>query len=105
MKYWLKNDRFSSEAGGLVIRLAVARKKPLQHGANLRHMHGGDLPDDLQIHVGIVMRHNVTHATHFSKGKFADSLAGRFGQMSCGLPDDFDAPDHSVLFFYVVAKV
>jgi hypothetical protein len=43
-------------------------------------MHGGDLPDDLQIHVGIIMCHYVTHTAHFSKGKFADSLAGRLGQ-------------------------
>ena len=80
MKHCLKNDRISSDAGGLVMRLVLVGEEFLQHGANLRHMHGGDLPDDLQIHVGIIMCHYVTHTAHFSKRKFADSLAGRLGQ-------------------------
>src|SRR5262249_31986066 len=85
--------------------LALACEKLLQHGANFLYIHRSNLPDDLQIHIGIVMRHDITHTAHFSKGKFADSLAGRLSQMGCGLPDDFDAPDHGVLFFCVSAKV
>ena len=46
------------------------------------------------------MRHDVTHAAHSSKGEFRDGLAGRLGQMRRGFPDDFDAPDHRVLFLF-----
>ena len=73
----------------MVSRSLLAGEKFLQHRANLRHMHGGDLPDDLQIHVSIVMRYDVTHTAHFSEGQFADGLAGCVGQMGRGLPDDF----------------
>src|ERR1051326_1871692 len=33
----------------------AAGKKLLKQGADLRHMHGGNLPDDFQIHVGVVV--------------------------------------------------
>lgn len=51
----------------LVIRSFLVGEELFQDGANCRHVHRGDLPDDLQIHVCIVMRHDVAHAAHFPK--------------------------------------
>jgi len=76
-----------------------------QHGANLGHIHGGDLPDNVQIHVGIVMGDNVAHTAHFSKGELRNGLAGRLGQVRRGFADDFDAPYHGILFFLVGVEV
>ena len=46
----------------------LAREEPFQYGADLGHVRVGDLPDDLQIHVPVVMSHDVPHAAHFRKG-------------------------------------
>jgi len=61
----------------------------------------GDFPNDLRIHVGVVVRYDVAHATHFAKGKLRDGTPGFFCQMSGGFPDDFDAPDDGILFLRV----
>ena len=106
MRRWLKQPPLYSVRLGRrpVIRSFWAGEKFLQHDAKFRHMHGRDLPNDLQIHVGIVMRYDVAHAAHFSKGKVGDGLAGCLGQVRYGFADNFDAPDHGILFLLVGAK-
>ncbi len=88
-----------------VVRLFLLGEELFQHGTNFRYVHGGDLPDDPQIYVCIVMCHDVAHAAHFSKGEFGDGLPGRRGQMRRGLADDFNASDHGVLFLLVSAEI
>ena len=83
----------------------LAGEKLFEHGADIGHVHGGDLPDDLQIHVGVVMSHDVPHAAHFSQGEFGYGLPGRRGQMRRGLADDFDASDNGILFLLVSAEI
>lgn len=68
-------------------------------------MRGGDLPDDLQIYVPVVMSHDVPHAAHFSQGEFGYGLPGRRGQMRRGLADDFNASDNGVLLLLVSAEM
>ena len=51
------------------------------------------------------MRYDVAHAAHFSKGEFRDGPAGCLGEVRRGLADDFDAPYHGVLFFFVGVKI
>ena len=83
----------------------LAREEPFQYGADLGHVRGGDLPDDLQIYVRVVMSHDVPHAAYFSKGEFGDGLPGRRSQMSHGLADDLNASDNGVLFLLVSAEI
>ena len=64
-------------------------------------MNRGDFPNDLRIHVGVVVRYDVAHAAHFAKGKLRDGTPGFFCQMGGGFPDDFDAPDDGILFLRV----
>src|SRR5262249_43523578 len=52
-------------------------KKLFQGSADFWHIYGGDLPDDPQIDVGIVVSDDVAHAAHFSKGELWDGLAAR----------------------------
>ncbi len=64
-------------------------------------MNRGDFPNDLRIHVGVVVRYDVAHAAHFTKGKLRDGTPGFFCQMGGGFPDDFDRPDDGILFLRV----
>ena len=68
-------------------------------------MHSRDLPDDVQIHISIVMRYDITHAAHFSKGEFRNGPAGCLGEVRRGLADDFDAPYHRVLLLLVGVEI
>jgi hypothetical protein len=51
------------------------------------------------------MRYDVAHTAHFSKGGFRDGPVGCLGQARRSPADDFDAPGHGVLFFFVGAKI
>src|SRR5919109_495612 len=51
------------------------------------------------------MCYDVAHAAHFTKVEFKDGPAGCLGQVRRGLPDDFDAPYHGVLFFFGGVKI
>ena len=86
------------------MHLFLLGEEPFQNGVNLWNVHSGDLPDNLQIDVGIIMRHEVSHAAHFSKGELIDGLSRSLAQMRSGLADDFDAPDHRVLLLEIRAK-
>src|SRR5262249_27063225 len=73
-------------------------KKLFQGSADFWHIYGGDLPDDPQIDVGIVVSDDVAHTAHFSNGEFWDGLAACRIYVCRGLTDDFNTPDDSILF-------
>ena len=87
-----------------MIRSFLVSEEPFQDGRDFRYMHGSDLPNNLQIHVCIVMGHDVAHAAHFSKREIRNGLPRCISQMRRGLPDDFDAPNHRVLLLQVRAE-
>ena len=86
------------------MHLFLLGEEPFQNGGNLWNVHSGDLPDNFQIDVGIIMRYKVSHAAHFSKGELIDGLSRSVAQMRSGLADDFDTPDHRVLLLEIRAK-
>lgn len=59
----------------------------------------GHIPNDGDIHVRIVVGHDVSHAAHLPEGKFGDRDPSLFGQVGRGFADDFDSPNDRVLFF------
>src|SRR5215475_6399344 len=66
---------FPNSIARMLGRSILAGKELFQGSANLRHIHGGDFPEDLQIDVDIVVGDDVAHAAHFAKGEFWDGLA------------------------------
>ena len=83
----------------------LAGEKILQDGADFRYLYESDLPNDFQIDVGIIVSHNVAHAPHFSEGKLGNCLAGRLSQVSRGLSNNFEAPNHRILLLTVGQKI
>lgn len=67
-------------------------------------MNGRNAPDDLRVHVAVIVGHNVAHNTHLAKRKLREGVPGFFGQMGNGFSNDFDPPDNSILFLHVGAE-
>ena len=76
----------------------------LQHGAHFGNVNRGDLPNDADVHICVVVGHNVAHSSHSPKRQLGNLAPGGFGQVGCGLADDFDAPDDGVLFLRIDVK-
>lgn len=72
-------------------------KKSLERYGKLRNVFGGHLPDDLEIHVSVVMCDDVAHATHPSEGKVWYRSAGGFRKVRCCFPDDLDPTNYRIL--------
>ena len=88
-----------------VRRSILTVKKLFQRSADVWHIHGGDLPNDPQLDVGIVVGNDVAHSAHFSKGEFWDGLAACRVYVRRGLTDDFNTPDDSILFLLVGIEI
>ncbi len=68
-------------------------------------MQDSNFPDNFHVDVAIIVSHDVTHASHFPKGKLRDGLAGCFCPMGRGFSYDFDAPNHCVLLLVICQKI
>src|SRR6266566_8384895 len=86
-------------------RLLSRGKKLFQRGAHFWNVDGRDLPHDVQIHVRVIVRDNVTHAAHSAERQFRDGLPRSLAQMDCGFANDFDAPHHGILLLRVGAEI
>lgn len=64
-------------------------------------MDRGDLPYDVHINVGVIVGDDVSHPSHFPKRQFRNGAPGLFVQVGGGFTDDFDPPDHRILFLRV----
>ncbi len=84
--------------------MTVLGEEALQHGAHFGDMYRGDVPDDANVHVGVVVGHNVSHPPHSPKRKIGNLAPSCFGQVGRGLADDLDAPDDGISFLYIGAK-
>ena len=76
-------------------------KERLHCEADFRDVDGGDLPNDAEVHIRVVVGDDVAHPSHLSGrqcGNFAPSFVAQVG---CGFSDNFDAPDHGILFLRV----
>ena len=63
-----------------------------------------DLPYDVQIHVGVIVRHDVAHAAHLAEGQLRHGLARGLAQVRSGFANYFDAPNDGILLLRVVPK-
>ena len=54
-----------------------------------------------EVHIRVVVGDDVAHPSHLSErqcGNFAPSFVAQVG---CGFSDNFDAPDHGILFLRI----
>ena len=68
-------------------------------------MDRGDLPYDVHINVGVIVGDDVSHPSHFPKRQFRNGAPGLFVQVGGGFTDDFDPPDHRILFLRVGPEI
>ena len=68
-------------------------------------MDGGDLPDDPEINVRIVVGHNVSHPSHLSEGECGHLSPCFIAQVSGGFANDFDLSDHGILLLRIGSKI
>ena len=68
-------------------------------------MDRGDLPYDVHINVGVIVGDDVSHPSHFPKRQFRNGAPGFFVQVGGGFTDDFDPPDHRILFLRVGPEI
>lgn len=68
-------------------------------------MDRGDLPYDVHIKVGVIVGDDVSHPSHFPKRQFRNGALGLFVQVGGGFTDDFDPPDHRILFLRVGPEI
>ena len=75
-----------------------------ERGAYFGNMGGCDLPYDVEIHICVIVCHDVAHAAHFAERQLGNALPGGFAQMSNGFANDFYSPDYSILFLPIGAE-
>ena len=68
-------------------------------------MDSGDLPDNPQVNIRVVVSDDVSHPSHLSEGE-CGNLAPGFVAQACGsLTNDFDSPDHGILFLRIGLEI
>ena len=80
-------------------------KERLQCKADFRDVDGGDLPNNAEVHIRVVVGDDVAHPSHLSERQCGNFAAGFVAQVGCGFSDNFDAPDHGILFLRIGPKL
>jgi hypothetical protein len=62
---------------------------------------GGDLPNNAEVHIRVVVGDDVAHPSHLSERQCGNLAPGFLAQVGCGFSDNFDAPDHGILFLRI----
>jgi hypothetical protein len=85
--------------------LPLARKELVQDAAYIRDVIGRCFPHQSNIHMTIVMSHDVAHSAHLPEWKAGQCGSRLFAEMRSRLADDLDPPNYGILLFGIFEKV